>query len=103
MAEAGVVPFQPWNAEGYADVTPLPPAPGSPSVIPLKIYPPGEETVTQKDFPAGLVVIPDNMSLADTNPATLPLEITDGKRMKVKIGDSVNNPNGVVVLFTARK
>ncbi|MFQ5883924.1 MAG: hypothetical protein ACE5IO_02355 [Thermoplasmata archaeon] len=100
--EAGVIPFQPWIVDGWAEVTQLPPSMGYSNILPLENEPTGQMTVSQMDFPAGVVVIPPSTQLAGSDPATLPLQSTSKKDIRIDNGGS-QNPNGVVVLFTSKK
>lgn len=102
MPDAGVIPFQDITQDGYASVTPLPPETGLPSVVPLENRNPGNMTVNQSDFPAGLVVVPQGGPLQGSGPVTLPLESTSNRHANINPGGP-QAPNGIVVLFTSRK
>ena len=102
MPDAGVVPFQNIDEDGYASVTPLPPETGFPCVVPLENHATGNMTVDQNDYPAGLVVIPQGSPHQGSAPVTLPLESTSNKQANINLGGP-QAPNGVVILFTSRK
>jgi hypothetical protein len=101
---AGVVPFQPWSVSGHAEVAPLPPSPATPCIVPLEHHS-GSFDVDQKEYFAGLVVVPEETpdQPLDTIPTTLPLELTSEKKIKVNVGQNTAAPNGVVVLFSSKK
>jgi hypothetical protein len=102
MPDAGVVPFQPIPQDGYASVTPLPPETTFPCVVPLENQATGNITVEQKDYPAGLVIIPQGIPNQGSAPVTLPLESTSNKQATINLGGP-QTPNGVVILFTSKK
>lgn len=102
MSDAGVVPFQSIDEDGYASVTPLPPETGFPCVVPLLNRAAGNVTVEQEHYPVGLVVIPQGSPHQGSAPVTLPLESTSNKQATINLGGP-QTPNGVVILFTSRK
>jgi len=100
--QCGVIPYQPWTQNGFASVMPLPPGPGSSSlVLEVENRPAGAMTIKRGDYPLGLIVIPPGTQLTDTTPATLPMKSTRQKKIDLDSGDPAA-PNGVVVLFTTR-
>lgn len=98
--EAEVVPDQPWNEDGTAEVTPKQPSPlDVTKQLPLKNHPGGPMTVQRSTYPDGLVVIPTG-SPPESTPATLPLRLSSGDVILLKNDDHVDWPDGIVAWFT---
>lgn len=98
--QAEVVPHQPWNENGTANVTPTPPYPHAQvRTLPLENHPRGDITVLRSEYPDGLVIIPaDNPP--DGTPAILQLRVSSGEQMIIEDDDHVDWPDGIVAWFT---
>lgn len=98
--EASIVPDQPWEENGSAEVTPLPPYPETESrKLPLENREPADMTIYRTNYPQGLVIIPtDNRPTGST--ATLPLRASDGSQVVVGNSRHQDWPEGIVVVFT---
>lgn len=98
--EAEVMPDQPWNENGTANVTPKPPFPTTQTkALPLVNHSGGDLTVQRSEYPDGLVVIPADSPPA-SEPATLPLRSSSGGEIILKNTIHIDWPDGVVTWFT---
>lgn len=99
QSEARVDPNQPWNEDGTADVTPMPPMEATMRNLPLEFHEGGPLTVRRSDHPDGLVVIPTGSPPA-TLPVILPLRLSSGGEIFLGNDDHQEWPDGVVTWFT---
>lgn len=99
--EAEVVPNQPWNEDGSANVTPKPPYPDTTTVgLPLEHREGSPLTVLRSEYPSGLVIIPYDTP-PQGNSANLPMELSGGEEIRINDeGEHQSWPNGIVARFT---
>lgn len=96
--KAEVVPNQPWDENGTADVTPRPPCPISRThKLPLEHRPKGQHTISRNNYPGGLVVLRED-TLLQRPSAILPLRISSGDEILITLNQEW--PNGGVAMFT---
>ncbi len=97
---AEVVPDQPWEEDGTADVTPKPPCPITETKkLPLENREPTDMTIYRTDYPEGLVIIPTDSRPFEST-AVLPLRTSDEESIFVGDDEHQDWPDGIVVMFT---